>query len=283
MKPIKAYWLVYLVGGMISACGSQASQTLHVKTVSLVTGHSLDSTRLFVYRSHSSSAKVLIDSVIPEDTNWVALDLKREQGYTYELHAQRKHYRGSVSKDGSRMLHTQILQPDEQDTVVLGLTPILPPTIRVVEEAQQNLSANQVIATLKSNSWEGQYLPRLQWEDIPTLLDACEDTTLVTQFPTKTDNPYTVKSARIGLVILWMVEAIRADNRQQNDRPGFLIPVSNVPVLGTRRGNPAMYNRPQTVAIAAEAYRRWWHTNLDQPVYKTAWKNPLKGTGYGWM
>ncbi len=265
------------------ACSKQAETPILVKVASAETGKALDSVRLYVFRGAGGGSFTLWDSTLQNDTAWLRLSLPASQGYTYRLRAERTYYKPPVSVDGSRYLNEVSFIPKETDSFRLLLAPILAPAIQDIAQAAKTLTVHEVIAQLKANTWEGQYLPRLGWEDIPPLLEVATDTTYLDHFPTRTNNPYRVKQARMGLVALWIVEAIRQDVRKRGNQAGFLIPASKVPVLGTRRGNPALRNRTQTVQVAADAYNRWWETVKELDPAKGARKVPLRGTGYGWM
>lgn len=239
-----------------------------------------------LFRSTEGGQAIRIDSLSCDETGHLPLEILVEKGYRYKLVASKAYYEASLGGGGASFANEKQFSSSDlpKDTIKLYLKAMVSMPTSEDLQKQASTNVNELIGNLKGGNWVGNFIPRLQWEDIPTLLEQGGDSTVIQHFPMKTGSKLKPDSARIGQVMLWMVEAIRKDAyRKVQDKPIFLMPPSNVPVLGTRRGNPRLFNSKGALKKAHEAYLKWWENGPPEDTLKKARRNPLRGTGLGWM
>lgn len=270
---------------LIQGCLSSPPTQLYVQVNDQLTETGLDSCRVILYRQFDpeKNDRVVIDSLMTDKNGQLSYSFLPEPGYIYLLETNRRFYREALAVDGGQFLNHVELADEDTHRITLWLEPILPPEPNRFEKMHEDVSIQDVMHRLKTNQWEWAFLPRLQWGDIPVLMTSAADTNYVKAYPHHPQTRYQPDSVRIGLVALWLVEAIRRQQLRENDFV-HLMPPSRAPVLGTRRGNPSGYNSPRQIQIAAEAYQSWWEQLVETgDTTASARKNPLRGKGMSWM
>lgn len=265
------------------ACGGPEPATVEVTVMDRGREQPLDSAAVVLYRIFAGTDTLVLDTQWTAGGGKARLSWRPETGFSYEVLAFRRHYQESLHPSGGYYEHVAPVLPGDTARPVLYLEPIPPPDPERYEKMHADVDLAQVLLTLRSDRWEWAFLPRLDWEDIPGLLEAGADTAHVAAYPRHPLSRYQPDSARVGLVVLWLVEAIRR-REAAGTESGNLMPPSRAPVLGTRRGNPSGYNSPTQVRQAQAAYQTWWEglQGLEDP-RQGARRNPLAGSGYSWM
>ncbi|MEL6132299.1 MAG: DUF4943 family protein, partial [Bacteroidota bacterium] len=224
-----------------------------------------------------------VQSLYTDKEGKAGTKLDVEEGYTYEVIAEKPFYEPILKEKGGIFSHKARIVHGETNAFTLTLVPIMAAEPQMIVGDVEQISAAMLVETLRQETWDQGNLPRMQWGDIEPLLAVGGDTVVIHAFPTKSGSKLQPDSARLGQVALWMVEAIRRDMLRGENRPLFLMPPSNVPVLGTRRGNPRLFNSKEALDKAHQAYLKWWEDAQTTDTLKAARRNPLRGTGLGWM
>ncbi|MEO0469922.1 MAG: DUF4943 family protein [Bacteroidota bacterium] len=269
---------------LLTACGGPVETPVYVSVVDQESQQGLDSAQVFLSRSLEGREEI-IDSFRTDMEGQLSFAFEAQPGYTYALRTQRRHYEAAVSQDGAQYNNQASVLPNDTNRVQLSLLEILPPDPEKYVRMHADVSVNEVIAALRDTAWSWTFLPRLQWEDIPALLEIAADTNLIDPYPRHPLSRYRPPNARVGLVALWMIEAIRKMENQSSEVAGALMPPSRAPILGTRKGNPSGYNSPEQMETARMAYQDWWDSQAEPEAdaRKIARKNPLVGKGLSWM
>lgn len=244
----------------------------------------LDSVKVYLYSQLLQQAATVVDSQFTTEEGTVHWEFQAQEGYAYYVEAVKRHYQATINEMGSAYENRQDIDPTMINTLYLYLELIPPPDPDRFEKMYADISINEVIASLKDSSWTWAFLPRMEWEDIPRLLEVAVDTGTIAPYPRHPLSTYRPDNARIGLVALWLVEAIRRKESRGGELAGNLMPPSRAPILGTRRGNPRGYNSPRQQETARQAYQDWWEQAKEaENRKKAARSNPLLGKGLSWM
>lgn len=145
-------------------------------------------------------------------------------------------------------------------------------------EKQNSQKVEDYVALLKSGQYDSYNLPEFKSSDIPTLLKYKNDTTSLTKFPRSGISSYMQLECKLGVVVLWTVESIRAIEIQSERLIGRF-PSQN-PILGFRDTPSKWTFDISSQQVAAKAYEDWWQSNHN---FKDKMKiDPLKDTPYIW-
>ncbi|MCI4666873.1 MAG: DUF4943 domain-containing protein [Bacteroidia bacterium] len=278
-------WAISLA--TISSCSQKTGVEISFEVKDIENSASLPNATIELYRFYEGGQPVFVDSFQTNEAGiYPAFKTSVEKGYKFKVVASKPYYEPVLSGNGAYLKNEKIIDPANipRDTLTLFLKSAVSPNSGSQRKKMAKSNVNELIGSLKAGNWEGNFIPRLTWGDIPGLLEHGEDSAIIKHFPIKTGSKLQPDSARVGQVALWMIEAIRRDvSRKVGDKPIFLMPPSNVPVLGTRRGNPRLFNSKGALKKAHEAYIKWWENGPISDTLKKAKRNPLRGTGLGWM
>jgi hypothetical protein len=145
-------------------------------------------------------------------------------------------------------------------------------------EKQNNDNVETYITQLKEGQYDTYYLPDFHPSDIPALLNYRNDTTSIVKFPRNGISSYMQMKCKLGMLVLWTIESIRAVEIDSE----FLIgkfPSQN-PILAIRETPSKWVFDDESHKTAAKAYYDWWHS---VHIFKDKMKiDPLKDTDYMW-
>lgn len=118
------------------------------------------------------------------------------------------------------------------------------------------------------------------WDDIEHLLVLADDTGPAPYTPINPLSSFMTESATVGVVALWVVEAIRCGVLRGDpvQEIRFRFPTLNCHLIAGP-GAPAMES-PQ--AVAARAYRAWWREARGVDPVEAADSSPLAGSNVHW-
>ncbi len=262
-------------------CGGSVSTPIEIHVADHESESGLDSTMVLLLRSHASSNWQPFDTLWTDENGVLETKLKAEEGWTYKVQAHRHHYEPITDPSGGSYLNEAVISVGDSNWVTLELLAIAAPDPDRFTRIQKEVTIKDMIAAMRSDTWQFNYLPRLSWEDVPALMATAPDTSFLHSYPHHPRTTYLPDSTRVGLTALWLIEAIRKQHGDP-ERGSGLLPPSRVPILGTRHGNPKGFNSVEQQTKAVEAYQTWWETyqeNHDQ----AARTNPLVGKGLSWM
>ncbi len=284
MQSIKLFVFYLSIAGLclcLLACGGGPKTPVEVTVLNRENEQPLDSASVLVLKSYPGGDAEVKDTLWTDEEGRLTFNLISEKGYQYSLQADRKHYIAALAASGGNYENEAPLELGDSNRVILYLEPIELPDPSRLERSFAAIPVKEVVAAIRGDSWTWSFLPELTWEDIPSLLEVGADTTFLHQYPRDPRSNYQPDSVSAGVTALWLIEAIRRQAGTQEQRGGMM-PPGRAPVLGTRYGNPSGYNSPAQVRKAHGAYLTWWTQHGEDPD-KASRRQPLRGTGLGWM
>ena len=151
-------------------------------------------------------------------------------------------------------------------------------SISCEKQNTNNSEVESYISLLKSGQYDSYNLPEFQPSEIPTLLKYINDTTSITKFPRNGISSYMQLKCKLGMVVLWTIESIRAVEIH-SDRLVGRFPSQN-PILALRETPSKWLFDDESHKTAAKAYYDWWHS---VHIFKDKMNiDPLKDTPYAW-
>jgi hypothetical protein len=271
---------------MVGACGGP-NETVVISTVTdLETGTPLDSARVYLLAGREKGPLSRKDSCITDAEGQCTLSFLAEEGWQYRAETERRHYERALDSSGLSYTNQATLAPGDTNRLALTLALIPPPDPERFSRMHAEVPIPQLLASLRTDDWTWTFLPQINWTDVPALLEAGADTSFTHSYPTHPQSSYRPDSTRVGLVALWLIEALRQQQLRSRESAN-LMPPSRAPFLGTRLGNPRGYNSPEQQSRALEGYRSWYEATKVEgellPSPKALRKNPLTGLGLSWM
>jgi hypothetical protein len=147
------------------------------------------------------------------------------------------------------------------------------------EKHTDNPEVDMYINQLISGKYESSELPDFSTSDISALLKYRNETTIITGFPHNPISSFWQKECKLGMIVLWTIESIRAVEINSEYLIGRF-PSQN-PVLALRDAPELhMVFDDQSHKEAARAYNNWW--NSFQPFKGDTNIDPLRKTKYRW-
>lgn len=272
---------------LLTSCGPD-SQIVVVSVEDHFTGRSLDSVQveLISMIPGESSPKVLSTRHTGENGS-VSFSYDRYQDQVYSIRSSRKYYEPLLNEGGDQYLNESILGAGDSVILRHQLSQIEAPDPDFLAKVREEVGLEEVLTRLKANHWNFALLPQFTWKDVPQLIDLGGDTTLITKYPLNPNSTYRPKHARVGLVALWLVEAIRKSEMVGiSDELQNLVPPSRAPILGTSQGNPSGKNTADQILRAQAAYQAWYEAVEAAPRNRriNEMRNiPLRNEGMSWM
>ncbi|MDF1836500.1 MAG: hypothetical protein P1V35_01410 [Planctomycetota bacterium] len=138
---------------------------------------------------------------------------------------------------------------------------------------QINPRVQKLFESMHAGQYDHKWFPKLQWEDIPSLLEVAKSKRELTNFP---NNPFSSQSQSTcleGIVALWLIEGLQE---------GGNLPSLNPILLGKKVSlesgiKPGVQLR--MLAQARRAYKTWWKKT---PGGRTEGLHALEGTDLHW-
>ncbi len=144
-----------------------------------------------------------------------------------------------------------------------------------------NPAVEAYIRLLKSNKYESSTLPSFTYKDIPALLKYRNETQLITDFPRNPISSMYKSDCKLGIYVLWTIEAIRAGSI--NDKSGYQRFPSQNPMLALRNAATLTWvSENVSHEPAAKSYYDWWENNKNKNFDDFKDVDPLKNTDYWW-
>ena len=147
------------------------------------------------------------------------------------------------------------------------------------EKHTDNPDVDTYIEQLISGTYDSFELPDFNTNDISALLEYRNETTIITDFPHNPISSFMQQECKLGMIVLWTVESIRAVENNSEYLIGRF-PSQN-PVLALRDAPELhMVFDEQSHKEAARAYNDWW--NSFHPFKGEIKIDPLSKTNYIW-
>jgi len=144
-----------------------------------------------------------------------------------------------------------------------------------------NIDVEKYIELLKAGEYEFLKLPPFTAQDIPALLQYRNENQVITNFPRNMISSLMMPECKLGMYVLWTIEAIRTDLIITEHLLGGF-PSQN-PVLGLRYSEELqLVTSEESHAIAAKAYFDWWNENKHKDFEEFKNIDPLAETDYRW-
>lgn len=147
------------------------------------------------------------------------------------------------------------------------------------EKHTDNPGVDKYIDELISGTYESYDLPDFNTADISALLEYRNETTTITNFPHNPISSFWQPECKLGMLVLWTVESIRAVENKSEYLIGRF-PSQN-PALALRdTPELSLVFDDQSHKEAAKAYYDWW--NSFQQIKDKVKIDPLVKTNYRW-
>ena len=161
---------------------------------------------------------------------------------------------------------------------ILLVLSLLLVSVSCEKQNTDNPEVESYISLLKSGQYDSYNIPNSDLSEIPVLLKYIYDTTSITKFPRNGISSYMQLKCKLGMVVLWTIESIRAVEIH-SDRLVGRFPSQN-PILAFRDNLSKWSFDGKSHLIAAKAYDDWWHSIH---IFKDKMNiDPLKDTPYTW-
>ena len=152
------------------------------------------------------------------------------------------------------------------------------------KQNDDRVDVKNYVEQLKEGSYTSLYLPEFSVSDIPELLKYRNDRTIIYQVPANLISSLLLSECRLGVIILWNIESIRAVEANSPDLIGRW-PSQN-PLLVLRESPHTWVVDKDSHFTAAKAYYNWWNSypSVDRMMLNPAQMktDPLKSTKYMW-
>jgi len=124
-------------------------------------------------------------------------------------------------------------------------------------------------------------LPPFTAKDIPALLQYRNENQMITNFPHNMVSSFMVPECKLGMYVLWTIEAIRTDLIITEYLIGGFPSQNPVLALSNSEGLE-LVNSDESHAVAAKAYFDWWNENKHKDFDEFKNIDPLAETDYRW-
>jgi hypothetical protein len=142
----------------------------------------------------------------------------------------------------------------------------------------------QYVKLLKTNKYESTGFPAFTHENIDELLKYRNEKEMITQYPRNPISSFAQGECKLGIIILWTIEAIRTGSINSGSWVGSF-PSQN-PILKLRDFSEGLVFVVDEEAhqVASNAYYDWWKSRLASSASFNAFMqiDPLKDTKYAW-
>ncbi len=149
-------------------------------------------------------------------------------------------------------------------------------------KGQQKIDVQTYVELLKKGDYQSIDLPPFSHEDIPALLEHCENQETIQNFPVNPLASQHRQSCPLGMFVLWTIESVRVVEDTDSEPMIMRFP-SQHPVLALRDANELILTEDVgSHEVAARAYIGWWQQSEIGGIDKIMGEDPLKDTPYRW-
>jgi hypothetical protein len=138
----------------------------------------------------------------------------------------------------------------------------------------ENQRVKKLFKTMRDGSYAEIEFPRLDWDDVPALLEYADNTKMLKAFPRDGASSQFELQCSEGMVALWLIEGLRRGDRY----PSGNALCFNAAKAGSDWGKASEDNHKEV----ANAYRAWHEKTKSLTPEKAKAVNPLDGTGLAW-
>jgi len=198
----------------------------------------------------------------------------------YGIAASKKGYLAYLEDDPVKISKSDaIVTSGSPGEITLYLTSDPMHQVEFFSKTEKRYEIAGLIQLMKSGQFHGG-IPLLYWEDIPQLLAAGNDSTLILSYPV---NPLSssIREAPLGMIALWFIESIRLAEGNKMILPYEKYPSLN-PVIRTRDNPEAQNNDAEKQGQVYKAYIQWWSNVKNMDAVSGSKINPLDGTDFLW-
>lgn len=198
----------------------------------------------------------------------------------YGVVASKKGYLGFLEDDPVKISKSDArITADSETNISLYLTSDSMHQVEFYRKTEKRYEIPDLIVLLKSGNFHGG-IPLLYWDDIPKLLAAGTDPTMISSFPANPLSSF-AREAPLGMIALWLIESIRIADGNRFIMPWEKYPSLN-PVIRNLNGPDNQEGGTENMAKLHQAYVVWWNSVKDMDTSHRCGINPLDGTGMRW-
>lgn len=222
------------------------------------------------YTDSLGQCEINVDSPIPENTHLVI----RKGGYERFLSLE----------EGDENLPHIIINEHTPEDLVFYLTSDPLNHYNYFKAKKPRYEMDSFIEMLRTNRFpQQQTLPQLKWEDIPSLLNAGNDTSIINRYPVNPISSLTSTDRYMGIVTLWFIECIRLTEQQEEYATRTFYP-SQTPFLLYYGSDSDKYpaNSKELMELTYTEYYSWWQTVKLMDRKEACKINPLENIKVNW-
>ena len=281
------YFYLLSLAILVSSCGLFRNTYQHKYVVTVIDEHknvpvkdaavylisiiqARDVHKELFYTDSLGQCKIMVNRPIPENSHLVI----RKGGYERYLSLE----------EGDENLPHIIIDEHTPDDLTFYLTSDPLNHYNYFKAKKPRYEMDEFLEMLRANQFPPQTtLPQLKWEDIPSLLNAGKDTTIINRYPVNPISSMTSIDRYMGIVTLWFIECIRLTEQQEEYSTITLYP-SQTPFLLYFGADSDKYptNSNELMDLTYAEYYFWWQ-NVKFMDSKEACKlNPLENINVNW-
>jgi len=210
-----------------------------------------------------------------------------DESTNYQIFTRKKGYFVYHNiEENDKMESNKDIRSTTENNVILYLTSDPLPLINYYAKRTPSYHIDTLIYLLKTDNYHhrGIYsIPKLNWEDIPKLLEIGNIESKITNFPRNPVSSSIQKDCYLGIISLWLIESIRII-----ERDGLINPMDKFPSMHpylideknqTRSRDP---NTVESMKTALLSYKNWWQTVKNMDKREACKISPVKETNLGW-
>jgi hypothetical protein len=148
------------------------------------------------------------------------------------------------------------------------------PPVDSKKDERVNERVRNFFAAMRDGTFREANMPKLGWEDVPSLLEMGGSATKLQRYPTNPISSLAIPEVPEGMMALWLVEGIRIGKRFPSLNP-LVLPTG---ALQGARDKTSAENQ----ARALKAYKDWWDKAAALTREKAAAIDPLKAISLKW-
>ena len=152
------------------------------------------------------------------------------------------------------------------------------------KQKDSQLDVEQYVKLLKSNKYESSGFPTFTLEDIDELIKYRNENDMITIYPRNPISSFYQGECKLGIYILWTIEAIRTGSVNSESWIGCFPSQNSILRLRDFSEGLVFVDDEEAHQTASNAYYTWWTLRGITGASFGAWLNidPLRDTKYAW-
>ena len=152
------------------------------------------------------------------------------------------------------------------------------------KKEDRQLDVEQYVKSLKSNTCESSGFPAFTLGDIDELIKYRNENDMITIYPRNPISSFYQEECKLGIYILWTIEAIRTGSVNSESWIGCFPSQNSILRLRDFSEGLIFVDNEEANQTASNSYYTWWTLRSITGASFSAWLNidPLEDTKYAW-